>query len=238
MKKSIEEIYNQIQKRQKESNEKKELEERAIFEQRERLRQNFLTDIKRYSSISTGKLSNAVTMQTIFEITFSSSELISFELRIQSLTNYKVVFPNGDIQSGSSGVTVEFTSVLVTPGLMTIQVEDNLAINGISFISSGISQFEITNNIDNVVTINLQGNVITSFINGGFSPTSLVNLELANNRLPVSQVNSIISWIFTGGLSDGILSLDGQTPPATPSGQAALDRIDLVVNSNWTIPID
>jgi hypothetical protein len=92
--------------------------------------------------------------------------------------------------------------------------------------------------IDNVVTINLQGNVITSFINGGFSPTSLVNLELANNRLPVSQVNSIISWIFTGGLSDGILSLDGQTPPATPSGHAALDRIDLVVNSNWTIPID
>lgn len=238
MKKSLEQIYSEIQNRQMESIQNRQKEEDLLFEQREIARQKYLNDIKIYEAISaSGRLSQKQ-LPSMFKITFAEADLISIELRIFSLTSYQVRFPNGDIVSGSSDQTVELIDVQVTAGVMTIQIEDNLAINGISFISGRISEFEIMNSIDNVVTIGLASSVITRFINNGFTPNSLINLLLANNRLPVSQVNSIISWILTGGQSDGILSLDGQTPPAPPSGQAITDRIDLLVNYNWTIPID
>lgn len=237
MKKSLEEIYQEMQIKKQKQIEDQKIAEQYIYEQREKVRQNYLNDIKRYESISTGKI-RSINFDPLFLVTFSESEVISFELRIQSLTKYVIILPSGEVLSGSSDQNVQFDDLSITPGVMFIRIEDNLAINGVSFVSFGISKFEISKNIDNVVTINLQGNVITEFINNGYAPISLSNLLLSDNRLPVSEVNSIISWVLTGGVSDGVLSLNGQTPPASPTGQGASDRLDLVLNYNWTIPID
>lgn len=77
---------------------------------------------------------------------------------------------------------------------------------------------------------------ISSF--SGF--TSLLGLDLSNNRLPVSVVNAVLTELlalFPGPVASAYVNLSGQTPPATPTGAGATAAATLNANG-WVVTTD
>jgi len=67
--------------------------------------------------------------------------------------------------------------------------------------------------------------------------SAMTSLNMYNNALTVSKVNALLVGLDGNGLLNGSVSLQGQTPAATPTGAGATAAANLV-SKGWTVTTD
>ena len=88
-----------------------------------------------------------------------------------------------------------------------------------------------------LTTLSCENSLLASL---DISGTHLKNLLLDGNQLGVDDVNQILSDLVAGGVANGVVTLDNQTPPAPPSvgppdGIAAMATL---VADGWSVTVD
>ena len=96
---------------------------------------------------------------------------------------------------------------------------ENLNIPQLSFLGGNFQ----TDSCDALANITFSAGLF--FANG-------TNIALDNCALPTSIVNTVLAKCVASGVTTCLISLDGQTPSAPPSGQGITDKATLIGNGN------
>ena len=97
-----------------------------------------------------------------------------------------------------------------------------------SINTSGLASLNsfVSDNSPVLATVNVSSNL------------AMNNMDLSACALSTAQINSILIALDTNGLSNGAASLQGQSPPAPPSGLGIVAYNSLTVAKNWIIFTD
>jgi hypothetical protein len=150
---------------------------------------------------------------------------------ITSFTDF-VIFPNSirNINLGDNGMS-SVDLINMPDGLLGLYLDYN----------PGISISHLNNLPSGIQSINLFGTGISDFPTSALRD-SLCNIDLRNNYLSSSVVNSILLKIVDRGDPtypfSPALYIQGQDPPAPPTGDGIAALIELVDNKDWHIEAD
>jgi hypothetical protein len=106
-----------------------------------------------------------------------------------------------------------------------------------SHIHKTLAYFNSNANMANVSFIKFEAFNIINSVLGLLSLPKLAWFECFSQLLPVSSVNGILTDLDSNGLSGGTITIDGQTPPAPPSGAGVVALANLNAKG-WTVATD
>lgn len=167
------------------------------------------------------------------------NELITIDIPFVSPMAYRLQTPGGVLIDGNgAGILLEDFSLVTSGGSGAIRVfvEDLANIKAVAVDSPSIIDFSIVDTLEGLEEIQVVNGSINAVT---LSPTPLLTQALFNgNNISSDIVNDILAWVLSNGVSNGILNLSGQTPPAPPTGQGVADKNELILTYNWTLPTD
>lgn len=158
---------------------------------------------------------------------------------------------DGTVDIGLSGI---LTHTYATSGIYMIKFRNVVDLNNIILNSADVTQLYNLNLFPSLSNLSVTLSSINSLslpalhscsieitkgslILVAFSAFDFSLLDVSNNQLSSGVVNNIINAALVSGLSGRTLILNGQTPPAPPTGDAFL-YVSILRGRGWTVNTD
>jgi hypothetical protein len=171
------------------------------------------------SSLSASMLSNTQS------IVIDNNGLTSLNLSsLTSLSNYLSITNNASLNTLSLGSLATLTEITISNnGLTSINLPSLTSLNDMEIITNpNLSTLNLSS-LSNLPNLNLSQNNLSNII---WAPSinGMFDLNAQSNSLPVAEINEILAFAvpILGG-QNGCIYIDGQNPPASPSGQGFTD---------------
>jgi hypothetical protein len=161
-----------------------------------------------------------------------------------NLSGLTEVFENGSISSNNALAALSFPALTSVYARSGFEIRENPTLTSISFpVLSKISRMSIGG--DALSTLSFPMLTTIGSLNIGSPKLASIGLPLltysqylalSGGALPSSQINAVLKKMLSVTPATGKnISLNGQTPPAPPTGQGIIDKTTLINAGNYVI---
>lgn len=155
---------------------------------------------------------------TVTSLNISNNPLLTSIPSLANLTGLQSLLAR---DTGLSGTLTLTANTL----LNTLRIEDNLFSGTLNLTTNTLLTY-----------VHVGSNNLTS-ITGISTATNLAYIDAAYNNLPVSVINTILQELDANAITNGICTLNNQTPVATPTGLGLTSKTNLITDG-WTVTTD
>ena len=160
-----------------------------------------------------------------------------------NLSGLTAIYEYCNINDNKALNVLSFPALTITPSNGEFSIYQNPVLTSILFpVLTTISSFDVFENpimtsisfpvLANISNLDIQDNIALTAI-GLPLLTSCKSIYFYGNKLPSSQINALLNKFLTVTPATGKqINLNGQTPPAPPTGQGITDKTTLINAGN------
>lgn len=174
---------------------------------------------------------------------FNTSGLTNIDLSNQNLAQYYAVSVNGTSNTTGINYSVSYSSVLEY-----FSISNNTDMLNFTFSNNIVAKTLTFSNPDPISTVVIGNNPLLTkiafsyigFTNGTVTNFTITNspllndVNIQNNQLSVSSVDSILAYLDSTGVTGGTLYIDGGLN-AIPTGGAGNPNVLSLIGKGWTV---